>query len=54
MKPIKIGTISNSQNGEVFFVRGIAPCLLSGGNGHDATIPKILVVYEKTNIHRSR
>ena len=38
-----IGRYSNSQNANVYGLAGLSPCLCSGGSGHDATIPKILL-----------
>ena len=38
-----IGRYSNSQNANVYGIDGLSPCLCSGGSGHDATIPKILL-----------
>lgn len=38
-----IGRYSNSQNANVYGIAGLSPCLCSGGSGHDATIPKILL-----------
>ncbi len=43
---VKVGSYSNSQNGDIFISIGISPCLCSGGDGHDATIPKYVFVYE--------
>ena len=44
-KLIYIGRYSNSQNGNIYGTNGLSPCLCSGGAGHDATIPKI-ILYE--------
>lgn len=44
-KLIYIGRYSNSQNGNIYGTNGLSPCLCSGGSGHDATIPKI-ILYE--------
>ena len=51
----KLGYYSNSQNGLIVSVNGIAPCIRSGGNGHDTNMPKILVRYEsRTCVLRGR
>lgn len=42
----KLGYYSNSQNGLIVSVKGIAPCVAGGGRGHDSDIPKILISYE--------
>lgn len=44
---ILLGRYSNSQNGNIYAVESISPCLCSGGDGHDATIPKIMIFDEE-------
>ena len=41
-----IGHWSSSQNAVVVIGGGISPCLMSGGSGHDAFAPWIIVRYE--------
>ena len=41
-KIIAYGKYSNSQNGVVVSVYGVAQCICSGGAGHDTTKPIIL------------
>ena len=41
-----IARISNSQNGVVYYPSGLASCICSGGNGHDASYPYIVEVFE--------
>ena len=41
-----IARISNSQNGVVYYPSGISSCICSGGNGHDASYPYIVEVFE--------
>lgn len=48
-KLICIGRYSNSQNGNIYATDSLSPCLCSGGNGHDATIPKIFTYELKDN-----
>ena len=50
-----IGRYSNSQNANVYGIDGLSPCLCSGGSGHDATIPTILLydleeIFEENSI----
>ena len=42
---IKLGYYSNSQNGLIVSVKGVAPCMAGGGRGHDSDVPKILISY---------
>lgn len=46
---MEIGRMNNSQNQTVYTLEGVAPCILSGGRGHDATVMKIMRVYEYSN-----
>lgn len=43
---VRLGLYSNSQNGLVVSVFGIAPCISGGGHGHDVDKPKIKVDYD--------
>lgn len=43
---VKLGFYSPSQNGMVVSPKGIAPCVVGGGQGHDTDKPKILIEYE--------
>ena len=45
----KLGYYSNSiMIGLVVAKEGLAPCICSGGRGHMAAIPKILITYGDT------
>lgn len=46
-KAIKLGSYSNSENGIVHSALGISPCVCGGGQGHEATTPKIFTMTEK-------
>lgn len=45
-RPVILGRYSDSQNGIVVSLDGIALCLAGGGNGHDTDKPKVLIEYE--------
>lgn len=47
---IKLGYYSNSQNGLIVSVKGVAPCMLGGGRGHDSDVPKILIKQQNNMI----
>lgn len=47
---IKLGYYSNSQNGLIVSVKGVAPCMAGGGRGHDSDVPKILIKQQNNMI----
>lgn len=47
---IKLGYYSNSQNGLIVSVKGVAPCISGGGRGHDSNVPKILIKQQNNMI----
>ena len=51
---IKLGYYSNSQNGLIVSVKGVAPCMTGGGRGHDSDVPKILISYEGKDLRIER
>ena len=51
---IKLGYYSNSQNGLIVSVMGVAPCMTGGGRGHDSDVPKILISYESKDLRIER
>lgn len=47
---IKLGYYSNSQNGLIVSIKGVAPCMAGGGRGHDSDVPKILIKQQNNMI----